>query len=148
MGYPLWTVGLKAFLFVNITQENSHWWLSQAEKGKELIGFRITYIFTTQKIQLDPSFQTTSLMLSSEINPLMQGFHSLSASYSNYHPLPVTWKMNKAQTVFHALFSGILEFPSPFQCQIQVTNCTVIKGHWLPAPVCTTDHTLFIWRIM
>lgn len=160
---PYEQLSLKAFLFVSINQENSHWWLSQAEKGKELIVFRFTYIFTTQKIQLDPSFQTTSLMLFSEVNPLMQGFHSLSVLYSNYHPLPVMWKWiqltyhkqswhipslcYKAQTVFHALFSGALEFPYPFQCQTQVTNCAVIRCHWLPAQVCTTYHTLLIWWI-
>lgn len=141
MDYPLWTVSLKAFLFVSITQENSHRWLSEAEKENELIGFRFTYIFTTQKTQLVSSFQERSLMLSSDINSPVRGLRSLSLLCSKYLPLPVvgnehsyhnkSWHIPslcyKAQTVVHTLFSGIWDFPYPFQCQIQVTNCTIMS---------------------
>lgn len=93
--------------------------------------------------------KSTNARISSSVSTVQQIALSLSYTVNecswSFTDRVGTSTLCKAWTVLHTLHRGIWEFPCLFQCQVQVTNCSVKMCHWLSELrhlIC-----LFVWRI-
>lgn len=81
-------------------------------------------------------YKSTNARISSSVSTVQQIALSLSytaneCSWSFTDRVGISTLCCKAWTVLHTLLRSIWKFPCLFQCQVQVTNCSVIMYHWL-----------------
>lgn len=158
MRYPLGTVSLKAFLVFNITWENSHWWISQVEKGKELESH--IYFYNTKDtirsiLPNKPNALFTDKPTNARISLSVSFVQQLSPSpryVQNEYSQPIT---NKVDTSPPCVAKPSLSCPIQWYFGISLSLPVPDPSHKLRSdkmslPTCPSlrpHHTLLIWWI-